>query len=206
MIETGSLTSAFATYRARFDPALNSQLHLTVSRLECDDRMINAWPSILRRIETAEQFDDILDAIVVSKRKADLFGESAGWPGAWDQEFTKLNDAILTLADFFRCIEFSNTNPNFEQFKTGLAWAKQTIERQHEAKAKSLRADMPNSRKRNQPLPAFYKLLCGEMNRRFGQPLCGFVAVSAAVCFAVTTKIDQKTVAAAWREATRNIS
>lgn len=198
-----SATAAIATCRARLTGPEYTAANLTLDRLETDRRMRDGWPLIVKHLNDQLGLSDIIYEIVIAKRKADLYASSASWPADWGSEYAKLSDAINTLASFFRHITFSQQNAQFEQFKTGLAWAKQTIDFQHESKTEALPAEMPQSRK-HQPMPAFYKLLCGVIEVRLGQPLYGFVAIIAAVCFGITTEIDPKTVQAAYREERRN--
>lgn len=176
-----------------------------ITRLETDRRMVEAANILEKHVSTAEQMTEILGCIVAAKSKAERFQKSAAWPAGWNNELDAIDGSIDKLFAFFQ--PFAQSAPDASQLKAelhqlgdGLAWSRRFVADLRQQRPAALDADMPHSRKRDNPTITFCKILCGELQDRLGQPLCNFVGITVAVVFGVRGRIEEKTVQAAWAE------
>lgn len=201
-----SIEAALAARREAYAGPQYTEARATLKRLEQDPRMSRAWSSILKRARDQADLDRVIGVIVEAKNKAVLFDQMGDWEEAWKEEYDRVTDAIVTLADYFKKRPALIALPEMPAFKASLAWALGFINEHHFDKLETLAADFPTTRTRNQPLPAFYKILCHELTELFGTPLHAFVAVAAQVAFGLRTEISEATVAAAYRRERENRS
>lgn len=198
------LQTAFVDFREKVEPNNHTTFEI-LDRLEHDERMIEAWPKVTRRVASSLDLERILFQIVAAvKQKAEVSQSRRAIEAASRLEHQRRCDAVATLNSFLAMFPDNSKVEEIIAAKDSLAWIDGLAKTIETARQKSFYSDLPTSRKANSLHVLYCKALCAEFYKRLETPLCDFVGIVTPVVFGTPGRIDEHTVRQAWREEKRS--